>query len=64
LLRVRTNVAAIAAHTGPGTDDPDAITGDQDSEGAVGAEDLDQDLVDELEDDRDWTETPANVGSR
>jgi hypothetical protein len=55
LLRVRTNVAAIA---GPVVN-PDDVPDDEDPEVAAGDEDLE-----ELEDNRDWTETQDDVGSR
>ena len=62
LLRVRTNVAAIAAHSAPGADPEKDLPSDQDPEEAVGDEDI-QDL-DDLEGDRDWTQAPVDVGSR
>ena len=61
LLRVRTNVTAIAAHTGLGTDDQDDIE-DLASDEDLGAGD---DLNSELgEDDQDLAPTPADMGSR
>ena len=59
---MRTNIAAIAAHTDP-VADPDLVTaGHQDSDDIEGPP-VGEDPEDELEDDPDWTETPVDVGS-
>ena len=66
LLRVRTNIAAVAAHADAGAEPDDVTTGYQDDDDV---EDLpvDEHLeADPATDgaDRDWTEAPADVGSR
>ena len=58
LLRVRTNIAAVTAHTPPGDIDEETTTGDP--AGPGGDEDLEQ--VDAGA--AAWTETPAGVGTR
>ena len=56
LLRVRTNIAAVAARTDPDLDPDDGSAGHQDSGDDMEGEDLE----DELD---EWTDTPVDVGS-
>ena len=61
LLRVRTNIAAIAARTDPDLDPDEASAGHQDRVDDMEPS-VDEDLEDELDAGRERTETPAAAG--
>jgi hypothetical protein len=62
LLRVRTNIAAVAARTDPDLDPDEGSAGHQDRVDDIEGPSVDEDLEDELDAGRERTETPAAAG--